>query len=91
MQREPCKFTPSRPGKLPAVPETGYRVVATEEEFAETMCDGGTGFCIGCGAETSGVEPDACGYRCSDCGMPYVYGLEELLLMGLVRIGEVTV
>ena len=44
------------------------------------------GFCLGCGSETSGVEPDACKYPCESCGQPLVYGLEEIAIMGLVEI-----
>ena len=39
------------------------------------------GFCLGCGAETDGVEPDAQKNTCEDCGEPQVYGAEELLIM----------
>ncbi len=38
------------------------------------------GFCQACGAEAFGVEPDARNYRCESCGMPEVYGAEELLI-----------
>ena len=38
------------------------------------------GFCIRCGAEAEGVEPDARQYECESCGQPGVYGAEELLL-----------
>jgi hypothetical protein len=39
------------------------------------------GFCLACGAEAYGVEPDARKYKCEDCGANKVYGAEELLLM----------
>lgn len=39
------------------------------------------GFCIVCGAEAEGVEPDARRYKCEVCGELAVYGAEELLLM----------
>jgi hypothetical protein len=39
------------------------------------------GFCIGCGEEAFGVEPDARGYTCESCEQPLVYGAEELLIM----------
>jgi DNA-directed RNA polymerase subunit RPC12/RpoP len=39
------------------------------------------GICIACGNEQEGVEPDARGYECEDCGKPKVYGAEELLMM----------
>ena len=37
------------------------------------------GFCIACGAEVEGVEPDARRYECECCGERKVYGAEELL------------
>lgn len=37
------------------------------------------GFCVKCGTETEGVEPDTRGYRCDACGERAVYGAEELL------------
>ena len=36
------------------------------------------GFCIFCGEEAEGVEPDACKYMCKSCGRTGVYGAEEL-------------
>ena len=39
------------------------------------------GFCIACGAEAYGVEPDARRYACDECGAMKVYGAEELLMM----------
>jgi hypothetical protein len=39
------------------------------------------GFCIACGEEAEGCEPDAREYECESCGEPRVYGAEELLLM----------
>lgn len=44
------------------------------------------GMCIACGSETSGVEPDARKYTCETCGEACVYGLEELLLMGIAKV-----
>jgi len=38
------------------------------------------GFCLMCGAEASGVEPDARRYECEACGEKQVYGSEELLV-----------
>lgn len=37
------------------------------------------GFCIACGAEVEGVEPDAREYECECCGEMAVYGAKELL------------
>jgi len=39
------------------------------------------GFCIACGAERDGCEPDARKYECESCGKRAVYGAEELLIM----------
>jgi len=39
------------------------------------------GFCLACGNEADGVEPDAERYECEACGAPLVYGAEQLLLM----------
>jgi DNA-directed RNA polymerase subunit RPC12/RpoP len=44
-----------------------------------------SGFCVQCGAERPGTEPDARKYPCDDCGKRAVYGAQELLLMGLVE------
>jgi hypothetical protein len=38
------------------------------------------GFCIACGEEQDGCEPDARRYECDTCGAKAVYGAEELLL-----------
>lgn len=39
------------------------------------------GFCLNCGEEQGGCEPDAREYRCEHCGKHQVYGAEEILLM----------
>jgi len=38
------------------------------------------GFCISCGEEAEGCEPDARGYECEYCNKKTVYGAEELLM-----------
>ena len=38
------------------------------------------GFCIACGVEADGCEPDARDYECAACGKQAVFGCEELLL-----------
>ena len=45
------------------------------------MEDENMGFCIACGAEQGGVEPDGRGYKCDVCGCLTVYGAEELCVM----------
>ena len=42
--------------------------------------DDNIGFCRVCGAEHTGVEPDAENYDCEACGKPEVFGAEQLLL-----------
>jgi len=39
------------------------------------------GFCVVCGGEVDGVEPDACRYECELCGEPGVYGAEQLAMI----------
>ncbi len=38
------------------------------------------GFCLACGAESEGCEPDAEQYECEICGAAAVYGAQEILL-----------
>ena len=45
--------------------------------------DNMTGFCLACGEEMGGVEPDARAIPCECCDANKVFGAEELLLMGL--------
>lgn len=57
----------------------------TEEALAEACERGMTGldspgFCVACGLEAEGVEPDARKYECESCGEKAVYGAEELIL-----------
>ena len=54
-------------------------VIAAAENDEEYI-----GFCLACGDEAYGVEPDARRYECESCGKNKVYGAQEILLM---RIG----
>lgn len=65
---------------------SGGVVVVSAEEFGEAMGDGSAGFCLACGAESTGTEPDAERYRCYHCGEHRVYGAEQLLIMGRLRV-----
>ena len=38
------------------------------------------GFCLTCGAEAEGCEPDAQQYQCESCGEAAVYGAAEILI-----------
>ena len=45
------------------------------------------GYCLACRHTThGGIEPDAHDYVCERCSQPQVFGLEELLMMGLIEI-----
>lgn len=67
---------------------TRFRPVVEEAELRSNLFNDSLGFCLDCGMETDGVEPDARRYHCDNCGMMGVYGLEGLLMMGLVKIRE---
>jgi len=58
---------------------TMERIMEAMEE--NTFGLSNTGFCIACGSEQEGCEPDACKYKCESCGEYKVYGAEELLIM----------
>ncbi len=62
---------------------TQLRPVMHESEYRQSDNEG---FCLNCGESAYGVEPDARRYPCESCGQPKVYGLEELLMMGLLVI-----
>jgi hypothetical protein len=51
--------------------------------LAAARADDCRGFCLRCGDEAYGVEPDARRYRCESCGESAVYGAEEII----IRIG----
>ena len=61
-----------------------YRPTAMHADRLMTLSDY-PGFCLACGSDHDNVEPDARKYHCTDCGAHNVYGIEELVLMGLVR------
>ena len=59
-----------------------------EHELHDILYDGTKGFCLACGEEADGVEPDARKYECESCGAPKVFGYAELLLMNLIDIKQ---
>ncbi len=56
----------------------------TAEELEEADAQG-EGFCIACGEQQEGCEPDAREYLCESCEERKVYGAAELALMGHVK------
>ena len=60
-------------------PDVTLARVTEAVERAHSSLDN-PGFCIRCGGETEGVEPDARRCECESCGEPGVYGAEEVLL-----------
>ena len=54
-------------------------VIAVAEENMFGL--GNIGFCLSCGCEHDGCEPDARKYHCDACGENEVYGAEEILLL----------
>ena len=58
------------------MPKISMQQIIDAVESGEDM-----GFCLVCGDEAYGVEPDARKYECESCGASKVYGAEELLLM----------
>lgn len=60
-----------------------FKPVLTEAQYQQAE-DEMIGFCLACGAERECCEPDARKYPCDECQQPKVYGIPELLLMGLV-------
>ena len=54
------------------------RIMDALERQMTTLDD--PGFCLACGNEQGGCEPDARHYKCEACGENQVWGAEELLL-----------
>ena len=53
--------------------------ITTEQIMEAIQEDDNRGFCTACGEEAYGVEPDARGVVCEECGKPKVFGAEEML------------
>jgi len=52
-----------------------------DEVMEAVQEDDCSGFCLKCGEQAWGVEPDARNYECESCGEPMVFGAQECLLM----------
>ena len=71
---------------VPYTTKTGARQFRPRLSEREWNQDDGAGFCLACGSDAEGVEPDARQYPCAACGARKVYGLEQLAIMGLLVI-----
>jgi len=60
---------------------TAARVTSAVEREMTSLDN--PGFCLACGEEAMGVEPDARKYECEYCGAHEVYGASELLIGGM--------
>ncbi len=58
-----------------------HKSITVERILDAVESDDCRGFCIACGAEAYGVEPDARKYQCESCDSDSVYGAEELMFM----------
>ena len=54
--------------------------ITIDQVISALASDDNVGFCVYCGSEVLGVEPDARNYRCECCGCLQVFGAEEMLL-----------
>lgn len=60
----------------------------TQEEYDQHREDG-DGFCSECDKWTvGGVEPDAAGYECENCGEEGVVGIETALIEGFITVED---
>lgn len=60
-------------------------MLLTKDEYLE-LCDLDGGLCLSCCTIAYGVEPDTRGYECDACGEFTVFGVEEALLGGEIKI-----
>ena len=69
------------------MPRFNARIVARKRfTVSADMLDSYGGICLVCGDVTpSGVEPDAEGYRCEECGAPAVCGIGQAV--GVLHYG----
>jgi len=58
---------------------TSARVLGAIKDYELSLDN--PGFCISCGEDADGCEPDAEFYECECCGAPSVFGAMEVALM----------
>ena len=66
-----------------------HQIRLSPSDYQEA-CDCYEGYCMSCNDITndSGVEPDAEGYKCCDCGENAVMGIENALMAGHIVFDE---
>lgn len=74
---------PRKPTKTQYRAKNGAMQWKPSLELVMALGHDGYGFCLACGAEVPGVEPDMRRGECPECGAAKVYGGEEIALMGL--------
>jgi hypothetical protein len=68
--------------------KTNTPFILTQEDYVYGD-ENGEGFCLACREQAFGYcEPDARNYKCEECGEHQVFGLGELLIMGLIEFKE---
>lgn len=73
----------SKPTIQPYRTRHGVEQYKPSLELVMTMQENQEGFCLNCAETVPGIQPDARRDVCPACGMPKVYGAEELVLMNL--------
>ena len=58
---------------------TEDRVIEAVERYNSTLDN--PGFCLACGEDAEGCEPDAENYECAHCGERQVMGAEAVLFL----------
>jgi|GEM_PF-1090631 len=79
------RVAPPQDAEVKVEVATSHRVIQITAEEYEELRESYGGYCIACRDEAYGVEPDARGYECDSCGKLAVYGIEELLIRGVVE------
>ena len=64
-----------------------HRFSMPEQEFLE-LTDNLSGLCIYCATLADMADPDTRAAHCPDCGKSGVFGIEELLLRGLIEFTD---
>lgn len=66
------------PGEVQVHKSLTFKKVERAIEQQQTSVEN-PGFCLNCGADCDGCEPDARNYFCENCGQSQVFGAEEIM------------